>query len=93
MSGNPKELRRARNDARDAVALMEAIEALPRRRGQCVRWRNGVIWERIGDDAWRPVTAPDESDHWTYPSAHVALFGFWACPKPPDSAQQDRSEG
>jgi hypothetical protein len=77
MSGNPKELRKARKAANEAAADLEAIEALPRRKGSRVRWRNGVIWERMGDDAWRPATAPDDDSHWTYTSLHVASFGFW----------------
>jgi hypothetical protein len=77
MSGNPKELRKARKAANEAAADLEAIGALPRRKGSRVRWRNGVIWERMGDDAWRPTTAPDDDAHWTYPSLHVASFGFW----------------
>lgn len=74
--GNPRELRRARQAARRATDALRAIESLPRRRGQQVRWANGVVWERIGDDAWRPTTAPDDSDHWTFPSSHVASFWF-----------------
>lgn len=85
MSGNPKELRNARRAATEAAAMLEAIEALPRRKGSRVRWRNGVIWQRFGDDEWRPVAhtigdtvedVPEDQQH-AYPSAHVAQFGCW----------------
>ena len=88
MSGNPKELRNARRKANEAAAELEAIEALPRRKGSRVRWRNGVIWQRFGDDEWRPIAhivgeavepVAEDMQH-RYPSAHVAQFGFWAVP-------------
>ena len=86
MSGNPKELRHARKVANDAAAMVQAIEALPRRRGSRVRWSNGVVWERYGDDDWRPIahyignvltaSLPEEIAR-SYPSSHVAQFGNW----------------
>lgn len=51
---NRNELKRAREKAGYAEAALGAIQRLPRRVGQCVRWTNGVIWERVGDDQWRP---------------------------------------
>ena len=82
MSGNPKELRHARKVANEAAAMLEAIESLPRRRGQRVRWRNDVIWTRVGDDQWTPWSEhqPDGMPVGVYPSAHVAQFGFWPVP-------------
>lgn len=87
MAGNPRELRNARRKANEADAELEAILALPRRRGSRVRWRNGVIWERYGDDDWRPVEhmnakgerEPTEPELLAtpYSSAHVSSFGFW----------------
>lgn len=86
MSGNPKELRHARKAANEAAAMLEAIEALPRRRGSRVRWQNGVIWERAGDDQWIAhhsdgTNSTDDNYRGNgtglYPSAHVASFGFW----------------
>lgn len=87
MSGNRNELRNARRAANEAAATLEGILALPRRRGSLVRWANGVVWRREGDDDWRP------DGHWDgeravhdidpvnaairYSSAHVASFGFW----------------
>jgi len=69
---NPRELHDARRRAAHATALLASIEALPRRVGQSVRWRNGVIWTRAGDDDWRP----DSDPKWRYPSDHVASF-WW----------------
>jgi hypothetical protein len=85
MSGNPRELREARRVANEAAAILEGILALPRRKGSRVIWRNGVIWERRGDDDWRPVAhtvgdeiVPTPEDQQTrYRSAHIASFGFW----------------
>src|SRR5690606_39748459 len=59
---NPKELKRARRKAEDARWEAWAVERLPRRVGQTVRWSNGVIWTRAGDDDWRPNTFPDRSE-------------------------------
>lgn len=69
---NRKELLNARRKAQDAVDMARWIEELPRRVGQSVRWSNGVVWTRAGDDDWRPHTSPEES----YPSAHVAQY-WW----------------
>ena len=74
---NSKELRKARANAKNAATMLARIEALPRRIGQSVRWRNGVIWTRAGDDDWRPGDGPDMP----YPSAHVARF-WWEPVKP-----------
>lgn len=83
---NPRELRKARKAANEAAASLEAIEALPRRIGSKVRWRNGVIWQRAGDDDWRPVAhlvgdVEEPTDlvnrEIRYTSAHVASTGFW----------------
>ncbi len=83
---NRRELRNARRKADEAAASLEAIEALPRRRGQHVRWSNGVIWERAGADDWRPVahtiggvvelTSSEERER-RFTSEHVAGFAFW----------------
>jgi hypothetical protein len=51
---NRKELARARRKEAEAIASRQWIEELPRRVGQKVRWSNGVIWERTGDDRWQP---------------------------------------
>lgn len=72
---NPKELRNARRRADEAALMLVRIEKLPRRVGQSVRWKNDVVWTRIGDDAWHPEGGPDA---WIYPSAHVATFDFEA---------------
>lgn len=82
--GNRKELRDARRRAADAVAELAAIEALPRRIGSRVRWTNGVIWERVGDDAWEPRFENDgyerHADHDQFygisPSLHVTGIRF-----------------
>jgi len=67
---NPNELRKARNAANRAVATLRWIEDLPRRKGESVQWRNGVIWTRAGDDDWRAHTSPDVPT----PSSHVAMY-------------------
>ena len=69
---NPKELRDARRKADEAAMMLVRIEELPRRVGQSVRWRNGIVWTRAGDDDWRFDAQPDLS----YPSAHVAQFAW-----------------
>lgn len=69
---NPRELRNARRKAKEAAESLRHIESLPRRAGQSVRWSNGVVWTRAGDDDWRANTMPEQS----YSSAHVAS-GAW----------------
>lgn len=62
-------LARAEAEAEDAMAILASVEALPRRIGAQVRWRNnGAVWTRAGDDDWRPDTAPGTR----YPTEHVA---------------------
>lgn len=69
---NPRELREVRRNADQALRTMREVEALPRRVGQRVRWSNGVIWIRAGDNDWRADGIPERS----YSSAHVAS-GNW----------------
>ena len=76
---NRTELREARKRAAEAVKSLRQIEALPRRVGQRVRWSNGVIWERVGDNAWRAISengVPLLSFPQRYRSEHVAS-GSW----------------
>lgn len=77
---NRRELAAARREAERAQITLELIEALPRRVGSFYEWRNGVRWERIGDNAWWPWHR-DDSGEWergdpevfrAYPSDHVA---------------------
>ena len=75
---NRNELRRARMKAQEAAASLEAIESLPRRRGAMVRWRNDVIWERIGDDHWETTAAPG----FRYSSEHVASLACFPVVSP-----------
>lgn len=79
---NRKELREARRRADEAAWLLARIEGLPRRVGQSVRWGNGVVWTRVGDDDWRPDGEPARR----YPSAHVAQFA-WEPVKPEAGAR------
>ena len=83
---NRQELKRARTKAIEADWTLQAIEDLPRRRGQQVRWRNGVVWERVGDDQWRPWHFDKDTGAYTsndevygiFPSDHVATSaGNW----------------
>lgn len=67
-----EELRDARRRTAEAARLLGQIESLPRRKGERVAWKNGVIWTRAGDDDWRPMVRPD----WHYSSAHVASFDW-----------------
>lgn len=69
---NRKELRDARRRAKGALSMLASIEGLPRHVGQAVRWRNGVVWTRVGDDVW----FPNGDRTWHYPSAHVAQFAW-----------------
>lgn len=71
---NRRELRAARAKLARAQAELEAVEALPRRVGSRVQWSNGVIWTRVGDNAWLPWSAnqPDDMPERHYESVHVA---------------------
>lgn len=54
----------------NAAQKVEKIESLPKKLGARIRWtHNGVEWERVGGNAWKPVAQP-ESEH--YPSEHIA---------------------
>ena len=78
---NRHELAKARRKAENAANELAWIEALPRRTGSVVRWSNGVLWRREGDDDWRPNSYPVQP----YSSAHVAS-GSWAHATPSDYA-------
>ena len=69
---NPRELRNARRRAKEAAEALRLIRALPRYVNEAVRWSNGVIWVRSGDDAWWT-----EGDGHTYDSEHVATVCAW----------------
>jgi hypothetical protein len=69
---NPRELRKARRRVEEASEALRLIRALPRCVGEAVRWSNGVIWVRSGDDAWWT----EGSDH-KFDSEHVATACAW----------------
>jgi hypothetical protein len=69
---NPRELRNARRRAKEAAEALRLIRALPRSVGEAVRWRNGVIWVRSGDDAWW-----SEGVDRAFDSEHVATVAPW----------------
>ena len=85
MTGNRRELQKARRIAREASESLAAILRLPRRKHARVLWGNGVVWERYGDDDWRPVgymregvleaALPADIDR-RYSSAHIASTEF-----------------
>lgn len=81
MTGNPKEKRDARAAARAADRSERRILSLPQQVGGTVRWPNGVLWTRAGDDDWRS----DGTPHQPYPSAHVA----WGMKRQPRFAKGD----
>jgi hypothetical protein len=86
---NRKELRVARRRVEEALLSLAGIEALPRRRGARVRWSNGVVWTREGDDAWRAYSpSTDTASEILYPSAHVASGRI--VPAPHDSEEAGR---
>lgn len=76
---SPKEIRDAQKRVNKAhVKLMQAeaslaqIRRLPRRVGSRVRWGNGVIWIRRGDDHWEAEGGIATN----VGSAHVAQFAW-----------------
>jgi len=75
---NRRELAKARRQLRLAQENLVAIESLPRRRGARVQWSNGVIWTRMGDDQWQPLSSDGETIGPLHPSEHVASFGWVA---------------
>jgi hypothetical protein len=74
---NPKELARARKKLNEARQELDDVLSLPRRRGSRIRWPNGVVWERVGDDAWRGTSSTGWVGEHLYPSAHVGSIGPW----------------
>ncbi len=79
----PRELKKARRDAQRAALTVELIEALPRRRGALYKgWSNGLVWQRVGDDAWVPLhDGEDTTLYRPYPSAHVATHAESLLPR------------
>ena len=69
---NLKELHKARRHVELSIRLLERTAALPAEIGQSVRWSNGVIWTRAGDDDWRSDGFPDEP----CPSEHIASLSW-----------------
>lgn len=79
---NPKELRKYRRRAQEAAETLALVEALPRRVGSLIQWgENGLIWQRVGDDAWVALHevygyVPQPQGLLGYhPSDHVARVG------------------
>lgn len=68
---NVQELHNAQIRANEAVESLYRISKLPQDVGQSVKWINGAVWTRVGDDAWKTNDVPDR-----YPSAHVAMFSW-----------------
>lgn len=88
---NRKELLTARRKAAEAAAELAGIESLPRRRGQRVRWSNGVIWTREGDDQWRPTSSAGYIGDMLYSSAHVAATRTpWVTLSPEPDVTEER---
>ena len=83
---NPNELRRARRREAEAIESRHRIEQLPRRIGQRVRWANGVVWTRIGDDAWLPVDGTCQ----VYESDHVASLYWEQLPSLAEIIEQEK---
>lgn len=64
----------------DAYADLGRVCSLPGGVGTRIQWRsNGVIWTRVGEDAWQPEqeTAAGFPDDKTWPSRHVASDAGW----------------
>jgi hypothetical protein len=83
---NPGELRRARLREADAIESRRQIERLPRRIGQRIRWANGVVWTRVGDDAWLPVDGTCQ----VYGSDHVASLDWEPLPSLAQIIEQEK---
>jgi hypothetical protein len=74
-------------DARAAIARLGTAYAelgrvlsLPTEIGARIQWRgNGLIWTRVGEDAWQPQQdpAPGFPADETWPSAHIASDAGW----------------
>lgn len=69
-----------------AYADLGRILSLPTEIGVRIQWRgNGVIWQRVGEDEWRPeandVIPADleeaRAGGWTASSAHIASTAGW----------------
>lgn len=63
----PGDIKAAEQKLAEATLALEQITALPREIGSRVRWSNGVVWTRAGDNDWRSgyLEIP-------YRSAHIA---------------------
>jgi hypothetical protein len=71
-------------DVRAALSRLGAVYSelgrvlsLPAEVGARIQWRsNGVIWERVGEDAWQPVNHGATAGE-TWPSTHIASTAGW----------------
>lgn len=84
----PKELVRARERLAEAQESLDAISALPRRKGSVVIWSNGVVWVRQKDDDWVQADAPTNEWHWHTQSEHVASGRIVAVHEAPSAAAE-----
>lgn len=70
------ESEKARIKVLEAQQERDSIAALPTHVGARLKWPNGVIWVRVGDDAWSneeilKETPADYSERCTRSSAHI----------------------
>lgn len=78
-------------DLRHALAALEAagvqlarVASLPAEVGARIRWSNGLVWVRVGENEWQSTGDGRPTDleqaragGWTAPSTHIAQSGDW----------------
>lgn len=57
-----------------AATNLARVALLPTEFGAQVCWKNGVIWTRVGEDAWHPDEGYGPDEH--APSSHIGS-GDW----------------
>lgn len=72
---NPYELRLAQKNLEQAMREIEQVKALPRRVGQMIQWQNsGLIWRRVGNNAWVPLHESNDFQPTRWPSGNLDLY-------------------
>jgi hypothetical protein len=80
MSG--MDIMRAVTNVQQAALELGRVSRLPQDIGSRIKWTNGLVWERVGDDEWQPNDPQLSLDEaraggWTAPSSHIASSGDW----------------
>lgn len=86
--GMSADFEKAFNQLRQMGEEASMIALLPTKIGARVQWHNGVIWTRVGGDAWEPERGPKtDIGGRAYTSRHIAMSQGWMELKDPTPSE------